>query len=60
RHDASDADAAVVRMQRARDTGPIRWHRIDAAGSVATVLDDAIACLKRRANQELPLVGQAP
>lgn len=60
RHDASDADAAVVRMQRARDTGPIRWHRIDAAGSVATVLDAAIACLKRRANQELPLVGQAP
>jgi aminoglycoside phosphotransferase family enzyme/predicted kinase len=31
RHDVSDADAAVVRMQVARDPGHIDWHRIDAS-----------------------------
>jgi predicted kinase len=32
RNDASDADANVVRMQRAQDTGDIRWCRLDASG----------------------------
>ena len=58
--DASDADAAVVRMQRARDTGPIAWHRIDASGSAEAVLHRAIAGLKSRAGHDLPLVGQVP
>jgi aminoglycoside phosphotransferase family enzyme/predicted kinase len=32
-HDASDADAAVVRAQESYDLGPLGWSRIDAAGS---------------------------
>ena len=41
REDASDADAAVIRMQRAQDPGPIRWHRIDASVSPSSVLESA-------------------
>ena len=41
REDASDADAAVIRRQRAQDPGAIRWHRIDAAVAPASVLDTA-------------------
>ncbi|MEQ1757208.1 MAG: AAA family ATPase [Vicinamibacterales bacterium] len=33
RYDVSDADADVVRMQLARDSGEISWRRIDAADS---------------------------
>ena len=58
RQDASDADAAVVRIQGARDTGSIAWHRIDASGSAEAVLHRAIAGLKSRAGHDLPLVGQ--
>jgi aminoglycoside phosphotransferase family enzyme/predicted kinase len=42
RADASDANAAVVRLQRGQDTGAIRWWRIDASGSTASVLSSAI------------------
>jgi aminoglycoside phosphotransferase family enzyme/predicted kinase len=38
RLDPSDADAAVVRMQRARGTGEIEWDRIDASAAAASVL----------------------
>ena len=31
RNDPSDADADVIRMQRAQDTGDIRWCRLDAS-----------------------------
>jgi aminoglycoside phosphotransferase family enzyme/predicted kinase len=41
RHDASDADAAIARRQRAEDTGPIEWVRLDASGSPASVLSAA-------------------
>jgi uncharacterized protein len=43
--DASDADAAVVRAQESFELGPLRWRRIDAAGS----LDDTLL----RAKSEL-------
>jgi predicted kinase len=36
--DASDADAAVVRAQESYDLGPLRWTRIDAAGSLEATL----------------------
>jgi aminoglycoside phosphotransferase family enzyme/predicted kinase len=42
RSDASDADAAVVRHQRAQDTGLVQWPHIDASGSTASVLSAAI------------------
>jgi uncharacterized protein len=38
RLDASDADAAVIRGQLARDPGTIHWHRIDASGTPDDVL----------------------
>ena len=41
RNDASDADASVVRMQRAQDTGDIRWCRLDASLPAASVLSRA-------------------
>jgi aminoglycoside phosphotransferase family enzyme/predicted kinase len=41
RSDPSDADAAVVRMQIAQDTGEISWYRFDASGPAASVLSRA-------------------
>ena len=41
RQDASDADAAVIRAQIARDPGAITWQRIDASGA----LDDNLQAL---------------
>ncbi len=41
RHDASDADAAVIRLQHRTGTGVIRWRRLDASGSPDLVLDEA-------------------
>src|SRR5688572_29540039 len=46
RHDASDADAEVVRLQRAQDTGHIDWLRLDASGSSSAVLSSAIARMR--------------
>jgi predicted kinase len=45
RDDASDAGAEVVRMQRAGETGPIEWPRIDASpesGEIARQVADYI------------------
>lgn len=39
--DASDADADVVRLQVAEDAGVIRWRRLDASSSPASVLAQA-------------------
>jgi aminoglycoside phosphotransferase family enzyme/predicted kinase len=39
--DASDADAGVVRMQRALGTGPIAWRRFDASTSAERLLEAA-------------------
>ena len=40
RGDASDADRRVVAEQVARDSGPIRWHRVDAGRSLEVVVAD--------------------
>jgi predicted kinase len=47
-NDASDADAAVVRMQRARDTGDIGWTRLDASGAPSSVLSFALRDIRER------------
>ena len=47
RGDASDADAAVVRLQRGYDLGPIDWARIDANGTPEATLAAARAVLER-------------
>jgi aminoglycoside phosphotransferase family enzyme/predicted kinase len=39
RFDPSDADEAVIRMQRSQETGVIDWHRIDASVSSDLVLE---------------------
>jgi hypothetical protein len=39
RHDASDANEAVIRVQRSLGTGAIDWHHIDASASADSVLD---------------------
>jgi predicted kinase len=44
--DASDADAAVIRRQLERNTGPIHWYRIDASSNPDAVLRQAIDILK--------------
>ena len=49
-NDPSDADAAVIRMQRALDRGQIEWCRIDASLPAASVL----ACATDRVRGELP------
>jgi predicted kinase len=46
--DASDADAVVVRAQLAQSTGPVSWHRIDAAADLETVTARAIEVLRGR------------
>jgi len=43
--DASDADAGVVRLQLAEDAGVIRWPRLDASPSAASVLEQAQALM---------------
>ncbi len=45
RHDPSDADAAVVRLQHAQHTGAIGWRRIDASMAPEAVLEHAAAYL---------------
>lgn len=48
RHDESDADADVVRMQRAQETGDIGWYRLDAAVPATAVLSSAMDCVRER------------
>ena len=48
RNDASDADADVVRMQRAQDTGHISWSRLDASTPSASVLSSALDRVRER------------
>jgi aminoglycoside phosphotransferase family enzyme/predicted kinase len=53
RNDASDADASVVRMQRAQDTGDIRWCRLDASLPAAPVLSSAMDRVRERLHDAL-------
>jgi uncharacterized protein len=41
RNDPSDADADVIRRQRAEGSGGIQWHRLDASASAHLVLQGA-------------------
>ena len=42
RHDASDADPEVIRMQHRQETGAMTWHRVDASLSPESVLESAM------------------
>ena len=55
RENPSDADAAVIRSQRAQDTGAIHWQRIDATVPLPSLLDTAHARLRQQsAHVEMP------
>jgi uncharacterized protein len=46
RHDPSDADARVVRLQHAEPTGPVQWMRVDASlppDAVRSTVERAVA-----------------
>jgi aminoglycoside phosphotransferase family enzyme/predicted kinase len=45
RRDASDADAAVVRIQEEYDLGDLDWRRVDASGTPAQTLARARAAI---------------
>jgi aminoglycoside phosphotransferase family enzyme/predicted kinase len=47
RHDASDADANVLRSQMMQDSGVIGWRRIDSSAPAAVVLERAMASMAR-------------
>jgi aminoglycoside phosphotransferase family enzyme/predicted kinase len=53
--DASDADARVVRRQLAEDTGPIAWHRLDAALPPGQVVDRALSVLTDALGERLSI-----
>jgi hypothetical protein len=53
RNDPSDADAGVIRMQRAQQTGTIGWHRFDASVPAELVLQTATAHLRERLSNAL-------
>jgi len=55
-NDPSDADAAVVRMQRTQGTGDIRWHRLDATVSAAAVFESATSYLRDYRRDALNIV----
>ncbi len=57
RSDASDADANVVRMQRAQDIGDIRWPRLDASVPAAAVLATATDGVRERLHDALNVVA---
>jgi predicted kinase len=59
RSNASDADASVVRMQRAGDTGDIRWFRLDASAPAAAVLTAAVEHVREGAHETLNAGGDA-
>ena len=55
--DASDADAAVVRMQLARDPGAITWDRLDASADEARITRESIRVLESRVPGEVTLAA---
>lgn len=52
-HDASDADAAVVRQQLTQDIGAIAWQRLESGGP----LDATVAAARAAATQSPPQVA---
>ncbi|MGE0706356.1 MAG: AAA family ATPase [Vicinamibacterales bacterium] len=46
KHDASDADASVLRTQSRQDVGRITWHRLDTSASIDSVTEKAMSLLR--------------
>jgi aminoglycoside phosphotransferase family enzyme/predicted kinase len=49
-HDASDADATVLRVQRVQDVGAISWRRLDSSASIDAVREKALSLLRDHVN----------
>jgi uncharacterized protein len=49
-HDASDADATVLRRQYAQDAGAVSWHRLNTSSSIDAVRDRALALFRIHLN----------
>ncbi len=58
-HDASDANAEVIRAQVSQDPGPIGWQRFDASGTSGDVRLHAIAVLEDRLGRGIVRTSQA-
>jgi predicted kinase len=52
RCDVSDADASVVHMQHAQDTGDIGWNRLNASGPSSFVLSSATDLVRGRRDDQ--------
>jgi predicted kinase len=48
--DASDANAAVLRMQSTQDVGASSWHRLDSTASIDAVREKALSWLRGHVN----------
>jgi uncharacterized protein len=48
--DPSDADVAVLRMQREQDAGALSWHRLDTSASIDAVREAALRLVERNTN----------
>ncbi len=59
-NDPSDADAAVVRMQRTLDIGDITWHRLNASVAASSVLESATNHLRHDLRDALNFVPREP
>jgi aminoglycoside phosphotransferase family enzyme/predicted kinase len=59
RHDASDADASVIRTQLAQGPGSLDWHRIDASAAALAVAEHVTAYLELQLPQTLNGVTHA-
>jgi aminoglycoside phosphotransferase family enzyme/predicted kinase len=57
RHDVSDADADVIRMQRSQGTGPMSWRRVEASLSSEAVLEHAARHVQERMPGAINAVG---
>jgi len=57
RHDPSDADADVIRRQRAQQTGTIGWHRLDASLPAEVVLQCATTYLREQVRDAMNTTG---
>ena len=49
-HDASDADAAVLRLQQRQDAGTVTWHTLEASASHGVVLQQALTLTRPYVN----------
>jgi aminoglycoside phosphotransferase family enzyme/predicted kinase len=59
-NDPSDADAAVVRMQRSQDTGIIAWSHVDASLPPSVVLSRAVDHIRERRHGALNATDVVP